>query len=284
VVAGIGGWTAGSAAAPTTTVTVPTTITKTVFATPTPVTASPRDWVFWGRRRDIENLRNRAKERGYIPPPLKYPLARNIAKDRDLMELLLDPEKTALVNIDVQNAFADPEGKLFAPKAPEILPNINKLVKYFREHNMPIIWVQFTVPRDGSDIGLMAKYWPLFAPPEPYCAEGSWEWQLHPELDARPEDIYVKKPKYNAFWGSNLEAVLKSLAVQCLVFTGLNTDMCVGTTMIHGMHWDYICVMAEDAIQTFSPYHEAFLDLSELLWSRVLTTDEVIAELDALKP
>jgi ureidoacrylate peracid hydrolase len=233
-----------------------------------------------GKRREIEKLKERAKQRGYNPPPLKYHPEIN----RDLTELLLDPEKTALLVIDVQNAFTDPKEKLAAPDGPTIVPKINKLVKYCREHDIPIIWVQETNRKDGSDIGIMAKYWPFLGPPEVYLAEGSHAWQLYPELDARPEDIYIKKPKYIAFWGSDLEAVLRSLGVDSLIFTGICTDICVGTTMIYAMHMDYNCVIVKDASTTFTKHKEAFLDNAELLWARVLTTDEVIAELEALKP
>jgi len=225
-------------------------------------------------------LKERAKERKYEPSALKY----HPDVERDLTELLLDPEQTALLVIDVQNAFTDPKAKLAAPNGPSIIPNINKLVKYCREHNMPIIWVQETNRKDGSDIGIMAKYWPFLGAPEAYLAEGSWAWELYPELDARPEDVYIKKPKYVAFWGSDLEAVLKSLKVNHLIFTGICTDICVGTTMIMAMHMDYNCVEVNDATTTFTKNHDNFLSNAELLWARILTTDEVVTELDALKP
>jgi len=233
-----------------------------------------------GKRKSIEMLKERARLVGYVPPSLKY----HPELKRDLTELLLDPEKTALLVIDVQNAFTDPKAKLAAPDGPTIVPNINKLVKYCREHKIPIIWVQETNRKDGSDIGIMAKYWSFLGPPETYLAEGSWAWELYPKLDFKPEDIYIKKPKYIAFWGSDLEAVLRSLGVEHLIFTGICTDICVGTTMIYAMHLDYNCVMVKDATTTFTKYKEAFLDNAELLWCRVLTADEVLAELEALRP
>ena len=59
--------------------------------------------------------------------------------------------------------------------------------------------------------------------------------------------------------------------------------MCI-RDRIYAMHLDYNCIMVRDATTTFTKHKEAFLDNAELLWCRVLNTDEVIAELEALKP
>jgi len=225
-------------------------------------------------------LAERAEAANYTPPPFKY----NPGLDRDLIPLLMAPEKTALLIIDVQNLFTDPEAALGAPDGPEIVPYINELVDYCRAHNIPIVWIQETNRRDGSDMGMMAKYWKILAPPESMLAPDQHWWELYPELDNQPTDIYVTKTKYNAFWGSDLEAVLRGLAVESLIFTGICTDVCVGTTLIDAFHRDFNCVMAMDATTTFTPNKEVWLAHTELLWGRILTTDEIITELEALAP
>lgn len=227
-------------------------------------------------------LAERARAANYTPPPFKF--NPDLNESRDATPLLMDPEKTALLVIDVQNLFTDPKAPLGAPDGPEIVPHINKLAAYCREHNIPVIWVQETNRKDGSDLGMMGKYWPSFRPPESWLAPKTHLWELYPDVDAKPDDIYVTKTKYNAFWGSDLEAVLRGLGVESLIFTGICTDVCVGTTLIDAFHRDFNPIMAIDSTTTFTQFKQEWLTRTELLWGRALTTDEVIAELESLAP
>lgn len=219
----------------------------------------------------------RAKRANYTPPPFKF--NPDLNRQRDLMPLLMDPERTALLIIDVQNLFTEPGAPLAASDGPKIVPEINKLVRYCRGHRIPVIWVQATNRRDGSDLGMYGKYWPKISS---WLAPDTHFWELYPDLDHQPTDIYVRKPKYNSFWGSDLEAVLRGLRVESLIFTGICTDVCVGTTLIDAFHRDFNPIMAIDATTTFTPFKQEWLTRTELLWGRVLTVDEVIAELEAL--
>lgn len=225
-------------------------------------------------------LAERAEAANYTPPTFKF----NPGLDRDLIPLLMAPEKTALLVIDVQNLFTDPEAPLGAPDGPTVVPYVNELARYCRDHNIPVIWIQETNRTDGSDLGMMAKYWNILAPPVSMLAPDSHWWELYPELENEPTDIYVTKTKYNAFWGSDLEAVLRGLGAESLLFTGICTDVCVGTTLIDAFHRDFNCIMVMDATTTFTPNKEVWMAHTEMLWGRILTTDEVIAELEALAP
>ncbi len=220
-------------------------------------------------------LAERAKAVNYIPPPFKY----NLKLDRDIMPLLMDPEKTALLVIDVQNLFTEPGAPIAAPDGPEVVVQINKLVDYCRAHYLPIIWIQATNRKDGSDAGMYRKYHPKTWSMQ---VRGNHWWELYPELHNEPADIYVTKPKYNAFWGSDLEAVLRGLEVESLIFTGIMTDVCVQTTLVDAFHRDFNPIIAADATGTATPYKKEALWLIETCFGRVLTTDETIAELEAL--
>lgn len=58
--------------------------------------------------------------------------------------------------------------------------------------------------------------------------------------------------------------------------------MCVGLTLIDDFHRDFNCVMAMDATTTWTSNKEVWMAHTELQWGRVLTTDEIITELEAL--
>ena len=229
--------------------------------------------------KKVGTLAEIAKAVNYIPPPFKY----NLKLDRDVTPLFMDPEKTALLVIDVQNYFTEPGAPMVVPDGPEVVVQINKLVDYCRPHDIPIVWVQITHRKDGSDLGMIGKYWKNWGPPKSVLAKGSHWWKLYPELHNEPTDIYVTKPKYNAFWGSDLEAVLRGLEVESLIFTGIMTDVCVQTTLVDAFHRDFNPIIAADATGTATPYKKEALDMIEGCFGRVLTADETIAELEALK-
>jgi ureidoacrylate peracid hydrolase len=230
----------------------------------------------------VSNLARRAQQVNYVPPPFKF--NSDLDKHRDVMDLLMDPDKTAFLIIDAQNLFTEPGAPFAGKDGPEIVPYVNKLIKYCRDHDIPVIWVQETHREDGSDLGMMGKYWRSFKPPVSWLKPNGHLWEIYPGLDYKTTDIFIRKPKYNAFWGSDLEVVLRGLGVESLIFSGICTDICVGATMIDAFHRDFNPVLAIEATTTFTPFKQEWLEKTELLWGRVMTTDEVIKELDLLAP
>ncbi len=225
-------------------------------------------------------LAERARGVNYHPPLPKY------IPDlgRDYTGLLMDPETTALINVDITNLFTEPGAVLASPDAHKIVPFVNKLAQFCRGQDIPVVWIRWVNRPDRIDLGMQGRYWGHSAfMIEGMSAEDNYWSQLYPELDLKPDDIYIKKPKFNAFWGSDLEAVLRGLGVESLIFTGLNTAVCVQVTMIDAFHRDFNPILAMDATDSFSPKKEAMMQI-EMLWGRVMTADEIIAELQALVP
>ncbi len=232
----------------------------------------------------MSTLIERAKKANYKPPPPKYDP--NIEKEfRDYIELLIEPEKTGLINVDITNAFTEKGSPLAPEEGYKIVPNVNKLVDYFRAHKMPIIWVQWGGRLDGSNFGIFYKYWKKHALITENMSDPSHHGgQLYSELHFKPEDIYVRKPKYNPWWGSDLDAVVSNFKLESLVFTGIMTNVCVQLALCEAHHRDYNAVIAVDCTDTPLPGKQDTLALMEAWFARALTADEVIAELEALKP
>lgn len=145
---------------------------------------------------------------------------------------------------------------------------------------MPVIYTAWCHRPDGSDLGRMAEYWAGLAP-VPFESHLA---QIYPGMDYEPSDILIQKPKYNAFWATNLEAILNTLGIESLIFTGIATDVCVGQTLVDAFHRDYNCIIVQDGTATTTPHQEVSLWHHEKYWARVLTIDEVIDELRALTP
>lgn len=129
-------------------------------------------------------------------------------------------KKKALLIIDLQRGLTSFESQLF--RLPEVLNAVNQRIIEYRNHDLPIIFIQ----HDDEDLVL-----------------NSDNWQLFDDLDARETDFYVGKTHANSFYQTRLKELLDKLAVTDLEFCGAQTEYCVDTTirMAHGL--GYACSM-----------------------------------------
>lgn len=230
-------------------------------------------------------LAARARERGYEPPPPKFGAEQDYrGRDEeagvDYLQLLLDPQRTALLVIDMQNIFIREGAPIAAPGAARIVPTINRTLATFRRLQLPVIWTAWCHRPDGSNLGRNAAFWRGVAPlaPDDDLA------LIHPSLDFREGDVVIEKPKYSAFWATDLDEVLRTHGVESLLLCGIATDVCVGQTMVDAYHRDYVCAVLADGTATTTPYQREALWMHESYWGRVLTAEEAEAELLALAP
>lgn len=226
-----------------------------------------------------------ARERGYEPPAPKFSSdhdyrGREEASAIDYLQLLLDPERTALLVVDMQNIFVREGAPIHASGAAKIVPPINRLVGVFRRLGLPLVWTAWCHRPDGSNLGRNSAFWRGIAPLPPDSDLAA----IHPSLDFREGDVLLEKPKYSAFWGTDLQPILNTAGVESLVLAGIATDVCVGQTMVEAYHRDYNCAIVADGTATTTPFQRETLWVHESYWGRVLTADEVEAELLALAP
>ena len=93
------------------------------------------------------------------------------------------------------------------------------------------------------------------------------------------------KHKYDAFFETDLDAILRNCAVETVIITGTATNICCDTTARSAFCRDYQVAFLSDATATFDDeMHEATLKTMELLFGRVMTTDEVLAEMEEALP
>ena len=194
-----------------------------------------------------------------------------------------------LLVIDVQREYFKIDGPAAFPSAALILPNVNRLIQSFRDAERTIIFVKHMNRADGSDVGRMGD----FSDPDEQDAfiEGTPEVEFHDQLDVRPGDIVVVKRRYNAFLGTDLESILRTLGVNSVVITGLMTSFCCETTAREAHGRDYEVLFVSDAnegpdLQDAEGNlvdHTAVLDNTITALSagfaEIVTTDDVIARL-----
>lgn len=153
--------------------------------------------------------------------------------------------KTALLVIDVQREYFDPSGPAYVPAGAGVLPRIQRLIAEFRTRELPVIFIRHQHRSDGSDIGRMADF---AAADEPDSfVEGTQRVELLEDLGVGDSDIVVVKRRYNSFHGTDLDSILRTLAVRSVVITGLMTSFCCETTAREAHGRDYEVLFVSDA-------------------------------------
>ena len=198
----------------------------------------------------------------------------------------LQPERTAFVIIDMQNAFV--KGKVKAETALAIMPKINQLAAKVRELGGTVAWVQLKAgDTDGSSVAQL--YHKYFFSPEgaeghrSSLTPGEWGYELCEELDVRDGDIRAWKSRHSAFihGHGNLQEKLQQAGIENLLIGGTVTNFCCETTGRDAMMYDYRAVMVSDCnAARFPEDHSAGLTTFFQSFGDVYTSAEVIAVLE----
>jgi nicotinamidase-related amidase len=188
-----------------------------------------------------------------------------------MAELQLDPKKTALVLIDLQNAIV---GMNPVPHtAAQVVENFRKLAEAFRAHGAPVVYVRV----DLNDFMTLSVDEAPNLGDKPLPAAAS---EIVPSAGFQPGDILVTKRHWGAFAGTDLEQQLKSRGIDTVVLTGISTNAGVESTARQGTGLGFAFVLVEDACSSQNVEHHRFaFDNIFPRLTRVRTTDEVLASL-----
>ena len=193
----------------------------------------------------------------------------------------LETRKTALLVIDMQNAFVAPGAPIEVPEARAIVPAINRLAAELRRRGAPVIWVLHQNEAGGRD---WSGFFEVFVRPEnrarasqALCG-GSELQKLWAELEVDPGDLKVTKNRYSAFLGNGaLAEVLKGLGVDTLLVAGTKTNVCCESTARDAMMLDYRVVLLSDCTAALSDEeHRATLENVIQQFGDVLTAAEAL--------
>jgi ureidoacrylate peracid hydrolase len=181
----------------------------------------------------------------------------------------VDADQTAIVVIDMQNAYASPGGYVDLAGfdisgAAGTISQIAKVLETARAAGMPVIYLQNGWDADYVEAGGEGSpNWhksnalkTMRARPElqgKLLARGGWDYELVAALSPQPGDIRVHKPRYSAFFNSSLDSTLRARGIRNLVFVGIATNVCVESTLRDGFHLEYFGVLLEDATHHLGP-------------------------------
>jgi len=199
----------------------------------------------------------------------------------------LQPEKTALVIIDMQNTFLRPGAPVEVPKGRDIVGGINRLTSRLRVLEVPVIWVTHANSRegDGSD-------WPSFF--DVFVAAdvrektinglepGADGQQIWAGLDVLEQDLQIFKNRYSALiqGSSSLESLLRERGIDTILIAGTKTNVCCESTARDAMMLDFNTVILSDCTAALSDEeHLATLETMIQQFADVMTADEALTAL-----
>ncbi len=194
----------------------------------------------------------------------------------NLHTLELNPDKAALLVVDMQDFFLDPDSKTFTVGGLAIIPTLKRLITTFREAGRPVIFTRHVHHPDGIDAGIMGWWW------EGMCLEGSPESEVHRDIAPLPNEKVVLKHRYSAFYNTDLETVLRGLDVEDLVVSGIMTNLCCESTARDAYFRDYrVFFLADGTGSVNEEMHRASLLNIAFGFGYVTTSDRIIEELGA---
>ena len=192
----------------------------------------------------------------------------------------LDAKRTALLVIDMQNAFVAPGAPIEVPGARDIVPGINRLAVELRRRGVPVIWV---VHENSGD---WTNFFDVFVRPENRAraaqalSAGSELQKLWAELSVAPGDLKVAKNRYSALiaGASDLGTLLKQRGIDTLLIAGTKTNVCCECTARDAMMLDYKVVLLCDCTAALSDEeHLATLENVIQQFGDVMTADDALA-------
>ena len=198
----------------------------------------------------------------------------------------LDPRRTALVVVDLQNAFMDDEiGHAVCPMARDIVPTVNRLAAAVRATGGGVFWIKNTF--DERSAIEWSNAHAMLTPQSrarriAAMSEGSKGQELWPELDVRPEDEFVRKYRFSAFLPgtSELPYRLRARGFDTVLITGTVTNVCCESSARDAMMTNFKTIMVTDANAAMTMQeHQASLTAFYLIFGDVMDTDFVIRRL-----
>ena len=196
----------------------------------------------------------------------------------------LDPAKTALIVVDMQNAFMLPGvAHSLCPMAEKIVPNINRLAEAVRATGGTVVWIKTTFTDDV--LRSWSTYYEMATPQQGQkriaaLTAGSKGHELWATLDVQPADLTVEKNRFSAFieGSSNLADILRKRGLDTLLITGTVTNVCCESTARDAMMLNFKTIMVTDGnAANTDDDHNAALSNFYLTFGDIMSTEFAIA-------
>src|SRR5438445_6680247 len=233
--------------------------------------------------------------------PPSEPKTGSVTLDANPEPIAVDPARTAVIVVDMENDFAD-KGGMFDRAGADIsgaqkaIAPTAKVLAAARQAGMKIIYLKMGYRPDLSDLGApdsvnRTRHLKFGVGQKIRAPDGresriltrdTWDTDIVPELKPQAGDIVIYKTRFSGFYQTGLDATLKKLGIKYLIVTGVTTSICVESTVRDAMFRDYLCVLLRDCMSEPIGHdlartnHEASLLNVEVLLGWVSDSDQFL--------
>ena len=206
-----------------------------------------------------------------------------------MVNFVIEPSKTALLVTDMQNVFVE-GSPVSAPEGPQVLDRLNRLAGFCHEVGIQVIYTAHLVRPDHTNVGVLGTIMPPVQ--SGMIDDGGAPGSLHAGVRMREGDVLLKKPRYGAFQGTDLELILRGKGIDTLIIGGIATNVCCETTAREATVRDFKVIFLSDGTATLALPDQGFggpvatQDLQRVTCSvinfffgQVLTVNQVIEKI-----
>ena len=193
---------------------------------------------------------------------------------------MVSPEHTALIVIDVQNDFCAPGGArmkgdlttIEAMKEPT-----RRMVETARVIGVPVVYTQTQNDAEHDNGPILARRQRVGLGGAKYTIPGTWGWEISDFIAPRPGEVSIPKWHHSGFTNPKMDATLRRLGVQTLLFTGIATNGCVEATVRDAFARGYYAVVLADCVGAYD------LDLQRYSLKNMATHFALISSTQAVQ-
>lgn len=195
----------------------------------------------------------------------------------------INTTRSAFIIIDMENGFIDPDSPLCITGAAATVPALASAAEAAREKGIPVFYVKRIYRADGSDVeNTRYECWRsaenVLAP----ASAGPCSIEEPAALAPHPEDYIIIKPRFSAFFQTELDLILRRLGIRNIILTGTTTPNCIRTTAYDGISLDYNVIALEDCCSSQTPeIQRANMDDMARIGVTVMSSEEFAASYDA---
>lgn len=196
----------------------------------------------------------------------------------------MNKSKTALLIIDMQNAFIRSEGSLAKlginiGRTSHVIEPIIKLKTAAKEANMPVIYLKMALRQDYMDAGILQEVFPPLKDLG-HCVIDTWDSEIVDELKPGSDDIVINKHTFSGFYNTNFESILRNMNIDTLIVTGIATNICVESTVRDGFVRNFKMIIPREATASYDEAMErgSFVNF-EFGFAKIAPMDDVIREM-----
>ena len=171
---------------------------------------------------------------------------------------MIEPSNAALIIIDMQNGFIDERSSLCIAGAAATLPACARALDRARKLGIPVFHVCREYAADGSDVeSTRFETWLAGGRPVSKASTLPDSLGFPPLVAPQADDHVIIKPRFSAFFDTNLDDTLRAMGVTTVVLTGTTTPNCIRTTCYDALSLNYNVVVIEDCTSSRTPEVQA---------------------------